>query len=329
MGHVFERVVLENYKGHKHTEIALERFTVFVGPNGSGKTSVLEALDALQAYNHKRHFRIEGSKAHRRGSRAGAIEAASSSRASRISWSKDKSGDWPLESSPRHEEWPSSQLLHLDPTALSRSDHTGQLGKPVDSRGSGVSARIALMQLRNPQTVQQASDELSGILRRSGRIYVDADGEQNMLFGVDQLGVGKVSAPLLSEGTRLLVALLTALHDDERPSVLLLENIEQGLHPSGQTRLTQWLAQLVTQTPDLQIIATTHSPFVLDALRPEQVRVFALTKDEAPYVVVKSLAEHPDAGGVGGITTGQLWTLDDEAHWVLPKEDAEPLARAQ
>jgi hypothetical protein len=35
---------IENFKGHRDTDLALERFTVLVGDNGSGKTSVLEAL---------------------------------------------------------------------------------------------------------------------------------------------------------------------------------------------------------------------------------------------------------------------------------------------
>jgi recombinational DNA repair ATPase RecF len=44
------RFRLENFKAHRHTDLALHQFTVLVGDNGSGKTSVLEALrfpDAL------------------------------------------------------------------------------------------------------------------------------------------------------------------------------------------------------------------------------------------------------------------------------------------
>jgi predicted ATPase len=37
-------VTIENFKNLRHQEIALEPLTVFVGPNGSGKTSVLEAI---------------------------------------------------------------------------------------------------------------------------------------------------------------------------------------------------------------------------------------------------------------------------------------------
>ena len=39
---------LQNFKGHRDTTVPLGRLTVLVGPNGSGKTSVLEAL-AIQS----------------------------------------------------------------------------------------------------------------------------------------------------------------------------------------------------------------------------------------------------------------------------------------
>lgn len=39
----FTRVGLKNFKGHANTQVPLSRFTLLVGANGSGKTSVLEA----------------------------------------------------------------------------------------------------------------------------------------------------------------------------------------------------------------------------------------------------------------------------------------------
>src|SRR5262245_16776213 len=38
------KITIDNFKAHAHTEVALEPFTVLVGANGVGKTSVLEAL---------------------------------------------------------------------------------------------------------------------------------------------------------------------------------------------------------------------------------------------------------------------------------------------
>ncbi len=38
-------VAIDNFKNIRHQRIGLEPLTVFVGPKGSGKTSVLEAID--------------------------------------------------------------------------------------------------------------------------------------------------------------------------------------------------------------------------------------------------------------------------------------------
>ena len=40
-------VVISAFKAHERTEVALSKLTVLVGPKGSGKTSVLEALHLL------------------------------------------------------------------------------------------------------------------------------------------------------------------------------------------------------------------------------------------------------------------------------------------
>ena len=38
-------VAIENFKNLRRIQIDLDRLTVFVGPNASGKTSVLQAVD--------------------------------------------------------------------------------------------------------------------------------------------------------------------------------------------------------------------------------------------------------------------------------------------
>jgi len=67
---------------------------------------------------------------------------------------------------------------------------------------------------------------------------------------------------------------------------------------------------------DLQIVATTHSPYALDLLEPSEVYAFALREDGT--VASKRLSEHPDAEKMkGSLTAGQLWSLDEERTWVL------------
>ena len=61
---MIHKVRIQNFKSLRNVGIELERFTVFVGANGSGKTSVLEAIhntvraitgDAQKVFAHERH----------------------------------------------------------------------------------------------------------------------------------------------------------------------------------------------------------------------------------------------------------------------------------
>jgi len=61
---MIHKVRIQNFKCLRDVSVELERFTVFVGANGSGKTSVLEAIlyalrsatvDPQEVFDHERH----------------------------------------------------------------------------------------------------------------------------------------------------------------------------------------------------------------------------------------------------------------------------------
>ncbi len=79
-------------------------------------------------------------------------------------------------------------------------------------------------------------------------------------------------AASLSDGSLRFIALATLLlqPESQRPSVILLDEPELGLHPYAITMLASLLKQASTQT---QIILATQSPFLLDHFEPEDVLV--------------------------------------------------------
>ncbi len=128
-----------------------------------------------------------------------------------------------------------------------------------------------------------------------------------------------VPAHLASEGTLILLALLTILHGPNPPNVLLLDDFDQSLHPGAQVELVRLIKRLLDQLPDVQIVATTHSPYILDEVAPSDVHVFALRDDGT--VASRRLSEHPEAGTMkGALSAGQLWSLDPEREWVLAEK---------
>lgn len=84
-------------------------------------------------------------------------------------------------------------------------------------------------------------------------------------------GGSRISARSLSDGTLRFLGTLLALRTAQPGDLLLIEDIEEGLHPTRIQFLIEILESIVRQS-EIQIIATTHSPVVLQWLRPETLR---------------------------------------------------------
>jgi predicted ATPase len=132
----------------------------------------------------------------------------------------------------------------------------------------------------------------------------------------DFRGAAGVPAHGASHGTLIVLALLTVLHGPQRPQLVLLDDFDHALHPRAQIELVRMIKELLAEFDDLQIVATTHSPYILDELEPSDVHAFALRDDGT--VAAKRLSQHPEAEKTkGSLTAGQLWSLDRERDWVL------------
>lgn len=108
-------------------------------------------------------------------------------------------------------------------------------------------------------------------------------------FEVEFARVGWLPADQLSEGTLLALGLLVALHF-QAPHLLLLDDIDKALHPTAQRSLVAVLQMLQKSRSNLQIVATTHSPFALNLFEADEVQMMA-SKDG--NIFVKRLSEHP------------------------------------
>jgi predicted ATPase len=131
-------------------------------------------------------------------------------------------------------------------------------------------------------------------------------------------GAPGIPAHGASHGTLIVLALLAILHGPNRPNLILLDDFDHALHPRAQMELVRMIKHLLAldEFKDVQVVATTHSPYTLDELDPTDVYAFALRDDGT--VASRRLSEHPDAESTrGALKAGQLWSLDPERDWVL------------
>ncbi|WP_437324202.1 AAA family ATPase [Sorangium sp. So ce381] len=131
-------------------------------------------------------------------------------------------------------------------------------------------------------------------------------------FEVEWEGLGWVPAGQLSEGTLLALGLITVMRFDA-PRLVLLDDLDKALHPVAQRKLVAHLRGILDATPHLQIVATSHSPFLLDELRVQEVMVMSCG---ARGSGLRRLDEHPTSQKRGAyLRPGELWSLVGEG-WV-------------
>lgn len=114
-----------------------------------------------------------------------------------------------------------------------------------------------------------------------------------------------------SDGTLKLLAYLIVLYDPNPPQFIGIEEPENFLHP----RLLPELAEECRRAAErAQLLITTHSPFFLNSMRPEEVRV--LYRDEQGYTQVSRTSDIPGVRAFvqAGALMGDLWL---EGHFGL------------
>ena len=91
----------------------------------------------------------------------------------------------------------------------------------------------------------------------------------------------ELPAPVLSAGTLRFAAVVAAFFQPDMPSVMALEEIENGVHASRLHMLLEFLRRQAEET-GTQVVATTHSPAVLDWLEERDYETtFLCRRDEA------------------------------------------------
>jgi predicted ATPase len=217
-------------------------------------------------------------------------------------------------------------LYRLDARRIAAVAYSTEENPEVEEDGFNTAAALATLKLEREELFEQIEAELRKIVPAIQRVRVrrvkiaGLSGEESDRIGhkvfFDFVGASDLPTHAASEGTLITLALLTALFSPNRPRLLLLDDIDQSLHPQAQMEFMRQLKRLLENFPEVQLVATTHSPYILDELEPSEVRVFAPRKDGS--VACRSLSEHPQAEKMRGVlTSGQLWSLDPEWRWVL------------
>ena len=156
-----------------------------------------------------------------------------------------------------------------------------------------------------PERLNHIFEVLRQRVPRVERVLVETMPDGRLLLQIkDAPFDNPVLARFASDGTLKMLAYLTLLYNPELPSFIGIEEPENFLHPRLLPELAEECRAACERT---QLLATTHSPFFLNTLRPEEVRV--LWRDEAGHTQTSRVADIPGVPEFvdEGASLGYLW----------------------
>lgn len=193
--------------------------------------------------------------------------------------------------------------------------------------GDNLANVIQYLAEQRPDRLEQVFDVLRNRVPRIEKVLAEPMADGSLLLQIKDAPFSHpVLAKFASDGTLKMLAYLVLLYDLEPPPFVGIEEPENSLHPRLLPELGEECRAATVRT---QLLVTTHSPFFLNVLRPEEVRV--LWRDERGYTQVMRAS---DMAGVkefvaNGASLGQLWM---EGHFVagdpLVNQGAPQAARA-
>lgn len=315
-------VAFRNFKALRHTELALLPFNLVIGPNGSGKTSLIQAILRLRSLSklplvvhpEAQKVRADGPEmifhfCAPHADIAARLACVSENVCDLLALTPTDAPGWP-DLKARIGSIRAFLLDHYAmPLPARRSD-----GAELAGNGGNLAAVLATLKEAHPEAFARLSAELTRIAPEfSDIVFLDhADGTVELALHMED-EPRPVTAENLSQGTLYLLAMLALAFGPMPPAVVCIEEIDRGIHPRMLRELRDLLyrlsypAEFGESRAPVQVIATTHSPYLLDLFRdhPEEVVIAQKHGREAKFERLSDRPDLPELLAEG--TLGDMW----------------------
>ncbi len=175
----------------------------------------------------------------------------------------------------------------------------------LSKTGDNLPNVIQYLKEQHPERLDRIFQALRRRIPRLNEVLAEAMPDGRLLLQIKDAPFERpVLARFASDGTLKMLAYLIALYDPEAPPFIGIEEPENFLHPRLLPELAEECRAATERT---QLLVTTHSPFFLDAIKPEEIR--ALYRDENGYTQAVWGSDIPGILDFleEGATMGQLW----------------------
>lgn len=289
---MIEQIEFTNFKVLRDAKLPLSAFTLLVGPNGSGKTTALRAFEFAARsgnYTGQQLCSVGAQPPVRVSFRWGPPD---NGRVFTGIWNHEAAGGTIQEQ--RHglqAQLRAVRIFNLDANRIaSPVPITPEIQLGHD--GSNLAGVIERLRDSHPERFEALTGELGRLLPEFDKILfqIPAGGQKAFQLRTRK-GGHSISAPDLSQGTLFAVAMLTLGYLPTPPPLIAVEEPNRGIHPRLLRDIHDTLyrlshpAEFGDDRDAVQVIATTHSPYMLDLFRdhPEDVVIASKQGNSAAF----------------------------------------------
>ena len=284
-------VCFKNFKALRSTAIKLAPFNLVLGPNGSGKTSLIQALLRLRTLSGLPTVpRQEISNAPEGPQVEFTFNAPYEGIRVTLGCNADElvCNLLVVDHAPElAEKWAELRAkLHgiraylFDHYAMAVPAKQSE-GRELASNGGNLAAVLASWQEQQPAAFAALQAEFCRAMPEFAALELRPGAGHTVELGARLVAEGGhfVPAENLSQGTLYLLAILTLAFAPTPPAIVCLEEADRGMHPRSLREVRDTLYRLSypketgMERAAVQVITTTHSPYLLDQFRehPEEI----------------------------------------------------------
>ena len=322
-------VQFRNFKALRSAAVKLGPFNLVIGPNGSGKTSLIQALLRLRSHaGFPAVHRHEGPPPNDTGPElvfhfnppyqnvhvtlaCDSVEFVCNLLVVDHPPGLDGERLW----ADLRARLLTIRAFLFDHYAMAlpvkRDDHA-----QLAANAGNIAAVLAARRDKFPAAFARLEEEFRRIMPEFAGLDFrpTASGQLELVVRTAAADGDTLAADSLSQGTLYLLAILTLAHDPEPPAIVCLEEADRGVHPRMLREVRDALYLLSyphdcgeSECEPVQIIATTHSPYLLDLFKehPDEV---VLANKLGKSATFERLSDRADlAELMGEASLGDLW----------------------
>ena len=182
----------------------------------------------------------------------------------------------------------------------------------LNVRGDNLANVVQFMQREHRDTFDGILQQIAGKVPGIDRIDTQRSPDGRLLLRFTDRGfTDPFYAQQMSDGTLKLFAYLLLLADPTPPPFICIEEPENGLYHKLLEVLVAEFRRRATGAPNTpQIFVTTHQPYLIDALGPEEVWI--LEKEADGFARISRASDDPTVKAMAdeGVPLGGLWYGD-------------------